>query len=59
MLVFFSALAILLRTITFPFDPRVNPRKTSALPFVLESLLVRLLWRTGLVRLKPAAARPE
>lgn len=54
LLAFFSAIAILIRSVTLPFNPRANPQKTSALAFALQSLLVRLLWRTGFVRLKPS-----
>lgn len=58
-MVFLSALTILLRIITLPFSPRANPLKTSALPLALESVLVRALWRTGIVHLKPATTPQE
>jgi hypothetical protein len=50
----FSVVVVLLKIATLPFSPRFNPKKLSDFTFVLESLVVRLFWRTRLVRLKPS-----
>jgi hypothetical protein len=46
-----AAVAVVLRLATLIFNPRMNPQKTSQFPFVVESLLIRLCWKTKLIRI--------
>jgi DNA-directed RNA polymerase subunit RPC12/RpoP len=46
-----SAAAVLLRCATLRFNPNLNPQKTSKLPFAIESLLIRLFWRTRFIEI--------
>src|SRR6267142_2398983 len=54
MLLINSAAAVLLRFATLRFNPRFNLQKTSKLPFAVEALLTRFLWRTGLIKIDVA-----
>jgi hypothetical protein len=47
----FAILALSLRAVTIVVNPRPNPSKTSRLPFAMEGVLARLLWRTDPVRI--------
>ena len=49
-LAFGAVVGALLKLITMPFNPRVNLQKLAKFPFLLEAMLVRLFWRTGLVK---------
>jgi hypothetical protein len=49
-----SAAAVLLRFATLRFNPRFNLQKTSTLPFAVEALVTRFLWRTGLIKIDVA-----
>jgi uncharacterized paraquat-inducible protein A len=48
----FAIVAVLLRMVTLAVNPRVNATKTSRFPFVMESALARVFWRTILVHVK-------
>ena len=46
----FTIIAITLRMVTLVVSPSASPTKTSQLPVAMESVLARVLWRTGIVR---------
>jgi hypothetical protein len=52
-----AAVAVVLRLATLIFNPRINPRKTSQFPFVAEKLLMRICWKTKLIKI--IAYRPH
>jgi hypothetical protein len=59
-----AAVAVVLRLATLIFNPRINPRRTSQFPFVLEGLLMRICWKTKLIKIiayhpHDAIANPE
>ncbi len=46
----FTIVAITLRMVTLVVSPSASPTKTSQLPVAMESVLARVLWRTGIVQ---------